>query len=211
VIAVHGVCSNKAQVCGMFLWPLARHGFAILAPDLPIHGERPGDPAQLAAAPDVAKVATLCRQAIVDLRQCIDLADSRPDLDTRHGVIFVGYSLGALLGSVAGPADDRVKMMLLLAGGTTELPPSFSILPGMRALQPQLALPHFAGRPLLMLNGSADQTITREMGERLFNAAHQPKEQRWFDAGHDLPSQACGEGAQWIAKTWQTLHSPLPK
>ena len=88
VIAVHGVCSNKAQICGLLMAPLARRGFAILAPDLPLHGERAGDPRELMEKPDLPRTATVCRQAIIDLRQCIDLAEARKDLDTKHGVIF---------------------------------------------------------------------------------------------------------------------------
>jgi dienelactone hydrolase len=205
VIAIHGVCSNKAQACGIFMHGLASHGFAILAPDLPLHGERPGDPAELTRAPDLVKVAELARQAIIDLRQCIDVADARADLDTRHGVILAGYSLGALLGSIAGPADDRVKAMLLMAGGTPDLPAAYSAIPIFRALQPQLAIPHFAGRPLLMLNGTLDTAITRDMGERLFAAASEPKRQTWYETGHELPQQATEDGTAWIAKTWMAI------
>src|SRR5215210_4665815 len=42
VIAVHGLGSNKAQVVGQVAPALAKQGFAVLAPDMPMHGERPG-------------------------------------------------------------------------------------------------------------------------------------------------------------------------
>src|SRR5688572_19087759 len=43
VIAVHGMGSHKAQVCGQLAPALIRRGFAVLAPDMPLHGERPGE------------------------------------------------------------------------------------------------------------------------------------------------------------------------
>jgi dienelactone hydrolase len=210
VIAVHGVCSNKAQICGLLMAPLARRGFAILALDLPLHGERAGDPRELMEKPDLPRTATVCRQAIIDLRQCIDLAEARKDLDTKHGVTFAGYSLGAIIGAVAGPADDRFKAMLLMAGGVPELPPAFSLLPGLRALSPQLAIPHFGGRPLLMLNGTRDETITRDWADRLFSAAGGWKRRKWYDCGHDLLAEAFDDGAEWLGATWKSISERQP-
>src|SRR5258706_613952 len=80
VIAIHGVGSNKAQICGAWMREMARHGFAMIALDLPVHGERPGDPAELLKAPDFARLFALCRQAVVDVRMCIDVAEGRKDL-----------------------------------------------------------------------------------------------------------------------------------
>jgi dienelactone hydrolase len=207
VIALHGVGSNKAQVCGQVAPALAKRGFAVLAPDLPLHGERPGDPRQFLQNGDLVKLASVCRQSVIDLRQCIDVAEARPDLETRHGVLLAGYSLGALIDSVAGPADPRVKGMLLMVGGTIDFPPAFALLPDLCALQPQLAIPNFAGRPLLMLNGREDRTITREMGERLFAAAAEPKEQKWYESGHLLPKDAYEDGAAWLAQTWKSVNA----
>src|SRR5438552_360294 len=46
VIAIHGLRSNKAQVTAQVAPALTRQGFAVLAPDMPLHGERPGEPAK---------------------------------------------------------------------------------------------------------------------------------------------------------------------
>ena len=207
VIALHGVGSNKAQVCGQVAPALAKRGLAVLAPDLPLHGERRGDPRQFLQSGDLIKLASVCRQSVIDLRQCIDIAEARSDLDTKHGVLLAGYSLGALIDSVAGPADPRVRGMLLMVGGTIDFPPAFALVPELCALQPQLAIPNFAPRPLLMLNGRDDRTITREMGERLFTAAAEPKQQKWYDSGHLLPTDAYEDGAAWLAQTWKSVNA----
>jgi dienelactone hydrolase len=205
VIALHGVNSHKAQMCGQVAPALTKRGFAVLAFDMPLHGERPGRPSDVLDLSDLHRTFTLCRQAVVDLRQCIDLAEARLDLDTSRGVVLAGYSLGALIDTVAGAADARVKAMLLMVGGTPEFPAALSLVPEFCSLQPQKAIAHFAGRPLLMLNGSADQTITRDMGQRLFDAAAEPKQQRWYDCGHLLPARAYEDGAEWVARTWRKV------
>ena len=59
------------------------------------------------------------------------------------------------------------------------------------------------GRPLLMLHGRSDRTIRPEQAERLYDAASQPKEIRWYDSGHVLPAQAADDAAVWLATTDQ--------
>ena len=207
VVALHGLRSNKGQVVAQVAPTLTRQGFAVLAPDLPCHGERPGQPMTMLDQKDIRAFVHRAHQAVLDVRQCIDVAESRPELNTKGGVILVGYSMGAIIDSVAGPADPRVRAMCLMVGGTVDFPPAFAMVPQIAALQPQLAITHFAGRPLLMLNATADRIITREMSERLFAAAPDPKQQIWYDSGHLLPKQAYQQCAEWVATTWATLQS----
>ena len=69
----------------------------------------------------------------------------------------------------------------------------------LAAISPPLAIAHFAGRPLLMLNGEDDPIITPEMGQRLFDAAAEAKELKWYDCGHLLTEQAYKDAARWAA------------
>jgi dienelactone hydrolase len=196
VVAVHGLGSNKAQVCGQVAPALTRRGVAVIAPDLPLHGERPGDPHTIFNLKDPFKAFKLYREAVIDVRQCIDLAAERPELDTSN-VTLVGYSMGSWINSVAGPCDERVKQMVLMVGGARDVPPAAAIIPQLAAIQPQLAIAHFA-RPLLMLNGQQDHTVTPTMAKTLYAAAHDPKEQIWYPSGHHLPNDAYEKAASWI-------------
>jgi dienelactone hydrolase len=205
VLALHGLRSTKAQVVAQVAPALVARGFAVIAPDLPLHGERPGDPAIMFKQKDLPGLVARAKQAVIDVRMCIDLAEQRPELDTRAGVILVGYSMGAIFNSIVGPADPRVKGMCLMVGGTVDFPPAFAMVPQLAALQPQLAIAHFAGRPLLMLNGRQDHIVTREMSDRLYAAAPDPKKQIWYDSGHLLPLQAYEQCAEWVAQTWKTV------
>jgi dienelactone hydrolase len=209
VIALHGLRSNKGQVIAQVAPTLIKQGFAVLAPDMPLHGERPGDPAAIFDRKDLRALVNRARQAVMDVRLCIDVAEARPELDTKNGVILVGYSMGAIIDSVVGPADPRVKAMCLMVGGTVELPPVMAMVPQIAALQPQLAIAHFAG-PLLMLNAKADHVITQEMAQRLYAAAPDPKQQIWYESGHLLPENAYKECAQWVASTWKMVTGAMP-
>jgi len=94
VIAVHGLGSNKAQVVGQVAPALAKQGFAVLAPDMPLHGERAGWPHALWENKDFIGAIRRHRQAVINVRQTIDLAETLPEVDVSRGVIFVGYSMG---------------------------------------------------------------------------------------------------------------------
>jgi len=204
VVALHGLGSNKAQVMAQIAPALVKRGFAVLAPDLPLHGERAGDPRGMFDQKDLRGFVARARQAIQDTRLCIDLAEGRPELDTKAGVMLVGYSMGAIFNSVVGPADARVKAMCLLVGGTPNFPAIFAGVPQLAALQPQLAIARFTG-PVLMLNATRDHIISKEMTDRLFGAAAEPKQLKWYDSDHMLPAEAYEEAAKWVAETFKAV------
>lgn len=210
VVATHGIYSNKAQMAWQVGPALTARGFAVLTVDMPLHGERPGNPWELLPPrgldpAGVVKAFANERRAIVDVRQCIDLAGELSDLDTRGGVVLAGYSMGSWVSSIVGAADDRVKAMVLMVGGALDLAPAALNVPQLAATDPRLAVPHFAGRPLLMLNGRHDHTVTPAMSDRLFDAAVEPKTRQWYDSGHLLPMKAYADAAAWVADTWKSL------
>jgi uncharacterized protein len=200
VIATHGYTSNKAQVCAQVGPELTKRGFAVLAADMPCHGERPGANQEIMDRSDWLKAFKRWRTAVIDDRQMIDLAEQRKDLDTTHGVYLAGYSMGSWISSVVGPADPRVKGMVLMVGGAVDLPPAALRIPQVAATDPRLAIQHFAGRPILMLNGKTDWIVNANMTQLLWDAAPQPKEQRWYESGHLLPAEAYADAARWIQK-----------
>ncbi len=198
VIAVHGLTSNKAQVCAQVGPALSKRGFATLALDLPYHGERPGNPLALLNFSPTEKTFPLARRMVNDVRQLIDIAEAREDLDTRSGVTLVGYSMGSWVSAVVGPLDARVKSMVLMVGGAIELPAPSLLIPKIAATDPRLAIAHFAGRPLLMVNGKTDVIVRQDWANRLYAAAPEPKRQLWYDCGHFLMPEAFEATAAWV-------------
>ena len=211
VVAVHGLTSNKAQVMAQVAPELAERGFAVIAPDLPFHGERPGQPWSILDKSDPERTFELFRQTIRDVRMCIDLAEGRPELDTANGVVLVGYSLGSWINAVAGPADERVKAMVLMVGGAHDVPLDALPLAQLRATDPRTAIAHFAPRPLLMLNAKQDAVVTPDMGRRLFAACDVTcAEQRWYDTGHLLSPKAYEDAAEWVEKVVRSARKDAP-
>jgi fermentation-respiration switch protein FrsA (DUF1100 family) len=91
--------------------------------------------------------------------------------------------------------------MVLMVGGAQNVPPAALLLPQLAACDPRLAIAHFAGKPLLMLSGKHDNVVSQDMTERLYSAAAEPKELRWYDCGHLLTTDAYQDAADWVAKT----------
>jgi pimeloyl-ACP methyl ester carboxylesterase len=195
----HGLTSNKMQVCMQVAPTLVKQGFAVIAADLPCHGERPGNPFDMVSLKNWESTFPLYKKAVIDIHQLIDLAKQRPDLKVDHGVFLVGYSLGSWMSTMAGPSDDRVKAMVLMVGGAYDIPAALLKNPMAAAADPRLALAHFAGRPLLLLNGKTDGIVAPELSKRLFAAAPEPKKQIWYDSGHLLPGPAYADAAKWLA------------
>jgi dienelactone hydrolase len=198
VIATHGLASNKMQVCGQVAPALTQHGYAVLAADLPCHGERPGNPFEMVKADGGMKLFQLYRKAVVDNHQLMDIAEQLPELDTKKGFVLVGYSLGSWMSSIAGPSDDRVKAMVLMVGGAYDIPADILKIPEAAACDPRNGVAHFAGKPLLLQNGRTDVIVVEELSRRLFAACAEPKKQLWYDSGHLLPRQAYEDAAIWI-------------
>ncbi len=55
-----------------------------------------------------------------------------------------------------------------------------------------------ANVPLLMQNGTSDESIPRADAEKLHAAAPQPKTIRWYPTGHSLGQQAAFDRHDWL-------------
>ncbi len=210
VVAVHGLLSNKAQVCAQVGPALASLGYAVLAADMPCHGERPGNPFNLVDHVNHDKQFPLYQEAIIDVRQLMDVADQLPQIDHKAGIVLVGYSMGSWISSIVGPCDDRVKAMVLMVGGAYDVPQAAFKDARVAAADPRLAMAHFAGRPLLLLNGKTDNIVAPELSKRLFAACPEPKHQIWYECGHFLPKEAYDEAAKWISELAPAKAKPAP-
>jgi hypothetical protein len=50
-----------------------------------------------------------------------------------------------------------------------------------------------------MTHGRYDRTVRPNDADRLFAAAGEPKEMRWWNTGHILPAEATEDAAAWLA------------
>ncbi|CAN5768736.1 hypothetical protein BH23GEM3_BH23GEM3_25000 [soil metagenome] len=196
-VLLHGYSSRKEHMAGPVGGALLAQGIASLAVALPLHGTRV-DPVQAQASRNPLEVVRLWRAALAEARLAIRYLGARAEVDAGK-IGIVGYSLGSFLSVIVAADEPSVRAVVLAAGG--DLPAGTPFAAVARAVaDPLRAVRKLRGRPLLMVNGRNDRTMRPEQAELLFAAAGEPKELRWWDAGHYLPPTASDDAARWLRK-----------
>jgi len=196
-ILLHGYSSRKEVMAGPVGRALLLEGIASLAVDLPLHGSR-ADPPEARMAQNPLAMARLWRQALGDIRLAGHYLGARREIDAGR-LAVVGYSMGALVALDVAAGDARIRAVVLAAGG--DLPQGVPYAAALRLLvDPVKAVRKLNGRPLLMVHGRQDRTVLPDQAQRLYDAAREPKEIRWWDAGHRLPEAASAEVARWLGE-----------
>ncbi|HEX6536813.1 MAG TPA: alpha/beta fold hydrolase [Gemmatimonadaceae bacterium] len=195
-LLLHGYTSRKEHMSDTVGEALLHCGVASLAIDLPLHGERSGsiEPMSVTNPLDVAR---RWRAALAECSLALGYLGARREVDGGR-LAIVGYSLGSFLAVIVAAREPRVRAVALAAGGDLPEGTPFSKLIRTVA-DPLRAVRRLSGRPLLMVNGRWDRTIRPADAERLFAEAGEPKELRWWDAGHRLPPAAIADAAEWLA------------
>jgi uncharacterized protein len=194
-LLLHGYSSDKELLSGTIGRALLAEGVASLSVDLPLHGSR-ADALEAQAVRNPLALAGLWRKALAEVRLAVGYLRAHRACDARR-LAVVGYSMGAFLSLELAAREASLRAVVLAAGG--DLPQAGTYDFALRMLvDPMRAVRKLDGRPLLMIHGLRDRTITPEQARRLFDAAAEPKEIRWLDAGHRLPPQASGDVAGWL-------------
>lgn len=181
VIWAHGSGGTRDDLILPATW-LAARGAVSLVVDDPF--ER--DP-QLNLASDAKQRAAIVQQ-VIDLRRAVDLLQSRPDVDPKR-IGFMGLSFGAMQGALLSGADSRVKAFDLQSGRGRTFGPGLNDLAWIRRS-------HAA---FLFQLGLHDRIVPRAELVALARAAPEPKEIRWYDAGHPLDLRANHDQLRWLA------------
>ena len=196
VLLLHGYSSSKERLASTMGHSLAARGIASLAIDLPLHGTR--DDAMISEArTNPLGLLQHWKTALAEARNAIDWLAARESIDPLK-LSTAGYSLGSFVALQIAVADQRVKCVVLAAGGDLPATPWTGML--RMVSDPIASVKSLSGRPLLMLHGTNDRTIPRGQAQRLYDAASQPKELRWYESGHALPPAAADAAAVWLAK-----------
>ena len=196
-LLLHGYTSRKEHMSEGVGAALLERGIASLAIDLPLHGTR-SDPVQAQAFRNPLALVRVWRQAVSECSLALRYLAARPEVDGER-LAVAGYSLGSFLAVMLAAEEARVRAVVLAAGG--DLPAGTPLAAVARTVaDPLRAVRKLDGRPLLMVHGRGDRTIRPEQAERLFAAAEEPKELRWWSAGHILPPEAIRYAAGWLAE-----------
>jgi dienelactone hydrolase len=196
-LLLHGYSSRKERLADTIGRALALRGVAALAIDLPLHGDRDA-PLQRESLLNPLALVAHWELALEECAAALDcLADHERYDASPLGI--VGYSLGAYLGVATAARDERVRAVVLAAGG--DLPLGTPLERLVRSVaDPLVAVRQLEGRALLMTHGRFDRTVPPTDAHRLFSAAGEPKEMRWWNTGHILPAEAIEDAAEWLAR-----------
>lgn len=194
-LLLHGYSSTKERLSGTIGRALAARGIASLALDLPLHGTRDDALASQARSNPLA-LMNQWKRALAEAKAAVRWLAAHEDIDGSH-IAAVGYSLGSYIALITAAGEPLVRAVVAAAGGDLPESPWSALM--RRVADPLAAARRLNGRPLLMLNGRSDRTITAAQAQRLFDAAAQPKELVWYDSGHVLPAPAADRAAIWLA------------
>jgi uncharacterized protein len=195
-LLLHGYSSSKERLSDTMGRALAARGIASLAIDLPLHGSR--DDAMIEEArTNPLGLVQHWKMALAEARAAIGWLSEQDAIDARH-LNVTGYSLGSYVALQTASVDQRVRSIIVAAGGDLPATPWTRMV--RMVSDPLRSAAALNGRPLLMLHGRRDRTIAPDQAERLYAAAGQPKELRWYDSGHVLPTAAADDAASWLLK-----------
>jgi cephalosporin-C deacetylase-like acetyl esterase len=162
-------------------------------------------------------------QTVVDLRRGVDLLLSRPDVDARR-VAYVGHSFGATWGGALAGVERRIQAFVLIAGlpRVTDFSPqgvrrldalseqvtkSFSkeqisrFVEIVSTVDPVRYVGHAAPSAILMQFARDDAWISEKAALEYFAAASEPKEEKWYAAGHEVNDpRALQDRSAWLAR-----------
>ncbi len=148
-------------------------------------------------------------EQVVELRRAMDLLLGQPGVDPER-FAYVGHDFGAMYGIVAGSVDPRPTCYALMAG-TPRFPEWFLYYPKLEGAEREAFLREMAeldpiGRvgqlapaPILFQFGRNDAHVPVDRAEAFHGAAGEPKELRWYDAGHGLNEEAKADRIDWVS------------
>jgi dienelactone hydrolase len=151
-------------------------------------------------------------QQVIELRIAMDVLLAQPNVDARR-FAYVGHDFGAMYGALAGSVDPRPTHYVLMAG-TPRFPEWYLYYPKlegdaraqfiaqMQPLDPITRVAQIAPAPILFQFATNDPHVPQNRAQEFFDAARDPKELRWYDAGHGLNEQATRDRIAWLVERW---------
>jgi dienelactone hydrolase len=209
MVVMHGLPGKARDFAGLGQ-NYARNGAVVIAIDAPWN-RRAAPPYLTITAQDRAEQIQVAK----DLQRAVDVLRSHPNVDEGR-IAFVGFSWGGATGALLVGIERRLKAAALVVGHGGQVshatgPEGFKYISGLpcarrvawiRAMAP-IEPVRFVGHanvPLLLQNGTSDEFIPTADAAELHAAAPQPKDVRWYQAGHSLTPQAGVDRYDWLVE-----------
>lgn len=187
VIGGHGKDNNrKAQYLRGPALRWASRGISLVSADAPLHGDRTGErPIPRVTISDI----DLLTRWVKDQRLLIDAVEAR--FGEGAPMLYMGMSMGAVLGCHLLAEDERLRAGILVVGGSTvvSVPERFDdvdedTLARLALTDPEIPAARIAPRPVLMLNADDDEIFSHRSAMALYEALDHPKEISFFPGRH---------------------------
>jgi uncharacterized protein len=208
LLLMHGMPGNAAAMKGIAV-ELARHGAVVVALDAPF-ARRGGNPLRFTEADSAEQV-----QLMTELQRAVDLLVARSDVDaSRLG--YMGVSYGGAMGALFVGIEHRLKTGILVVAdgglvshytGPDDVGTLFAgltcaqqrrWLESMIPVEPIKYVGFASPTPLLLQSGRQDALVPMPDAERLHAAVRDPKTILWYDAGHNLTTEAAHDRLSWL-------------
>jgi dienelactone hydrolase len=214
ILQLHGMTLSKEQWWEEDSWhmgpplspKLLENGFAVLAIDYPLHGERSilygyeNTARMVFRKRMIYRFRNMVISGVIDCRRALDYLESREEIDsTRLGVI--GSSLGGTMSLLLTGVDSRIKVATALVAPTV-IRPIYEGQPDISSIAPYNFVRAFNQRPVLMLMGKNDDfNYTVEGAKALYDLIEgDSKEIYFYGCGHRLPEEHISKAMEWFVK-----------
>ena len=195
VIFMHGSGGTRADFLDEAV-KLASRGAVAMTIDSP-WARSPKEEVRAGYADD-STTRRLMLENVRDLRRGLDVLVDRYDVDPAR-LAIVGYSMGVQAAGLAAALDPRVRSVVLMAGRAHPSGPAGQRQPIFEQLDTVRFVGHLAPAHLLLQGGTKDLVIGRAEMNALYAAASEPKEIRWYPAGHGLGLRSQRERIDWLS------------
>jgi dienelactone hydrolase len=212
VVYLHGSGGDRVELLGLAAW-LAARGAVALTIDSPFVNAQ----AQGTGIEALRAERDLAVRSIVDVRRGVDALQALPQVDDDR-IGLVGFSAGARSAAVLAGVEHRIGSYVLWSGGsepvtayTERLPLDLRLEAGqlLTDVDPLRSIKGSTSK-LLFQNGRKDEVVPKAALQRLYDAAPEPKELRWYPAGHQLNAPAYRDQLAWLTEQLKITGPPVP-
>jgi fermentation-respiration switch protein FrsA (DUF1100 family) len=210
VLVAHGYAAKRStEMHALF----ARHGYGVLSWDMRAHGESEGD------------LCTVGYAEAGDVETALDYALSRPGVE--H-VAARGESMGGVAMILAAARRPEIEA-LVVDSAFTSLEDELALRVPMPLLRPLIRffaeqeaggsiqsvrpvdeIGRLSPRPVFIIQGLADRSIPLDSGQRLYEAAGEPRF-LWEEEGIDHVEMYTAQPGEYEARVIAFLEEALPK